>query len=79
MENINLYVIILDAVYRHNIKGTETDRDRAFTLAAAAIEAEDDDYHDVIVLEVPCGKLVDDGEEVLRLEGIENKVTRAAV
>ncbi len=67
-----MFIIMLDAVYRHEVKAITNTLNEAILLANKASDLEPDRHHDVIVLELPKDTLVEDGVEVHRVSRLED-------
>ena len=55
-----LYVITREGVYRHEILGVFSDKQKAIESASIAINEEKDNYHEIHVGTIEPDKLVDD-------------------
>ena len=58
---MKLYVLVQEAVYRHDILGVFDNEIQAIKAAKVANERESDGYHDIQVLEYDLNKVVEDG------------------
>lgn len=60
VEEVKLYVVTREGVYRHEIVGVYDRQDIALEAAKTAIAEEDDDYHDFNVGECTLGCAITD-------------------
>ncbi len=61
-----LYIVVRDGVYRHEITGVFDTLSKAINEAKETMEKEDDRYHDCVVLKYVINKPVEDGAEIGR-------------
>ena len=62
-----IYIVIQEGVYRHDIKGAYFEQSDAIDRAIERIKQEEDDYHRYIVLKCVMGKPIDDAELVMEV------------
>ena len=56
---MNIYIVIKDGVYRHDIWGVFDNEEAARACAVASLNAERDDYHNALILRMELGSTVE--------------------
>jgi hypothetical protein len=76
---MNLYAVVKDGVYRHEIVGVYGSYEFAEKRAVEVCKAESDDYHDFLILQFGLNIDVEDGLLVATISREEGVVSIEAV
>ena len=74
-EEIQLFVVTREGVYRHEIVGIYDRYDYATEAALVAISEEDDDYHEFNVGKCTLGRTITDVENIAVFERKGEKIS----